>query len=69
MLSSGDSVKSKGLIAFLLFALPAFCQAGANWVLGQSTLTYYVNRPFHHVEGSSRTARGKGVCHAENVIF
>jgi hypothetical protein len=62
-------VKTKGLIAFLLFALPAFCQADANWVLKQSTLTYYVTHPIHHVEGSSHAARGKGVCHAGECDF
>lgn len=62
-------MKTKGLIAFLLFALPAFCQADANWVLKQSTLTYYVTHPIHHVEGSSHAARGKGVCHAGECDF
>jgi hypothetical protein len=62
-------VKTKGLIAFLLFALPAFCQADANWVLKQSTLTYYVTHPIHHVEGSSHAARGKGVCRAGECDF
>jgi hypothetical protein len=62
-------VKTKGLIAFLLFALPAFCQADANWVLKQSTLTYYVTHPIHHVEGTSHAARGKGVCRAGECDF
>jgi YceI-like protein len=62
-------VKNKRLIAFLLFALPAFCQANANWVLEQSTLTYYVTHPIHHVQGSSHAARGKGVCHAGECDF
>lgn len=62
-------MKTKGLIAFLLFALPAFCQADANWVLKQSTLTYYVTHPIHHVEGSSHAARGKGVCRAGECDF
>ena len=62
-------MKTKGLIAFLLFALPAFCQTDTNWVLKQSTLTYYVTHPIHHVEGSSHAARGKGVCRAGECDF
>jgi hypothetical protein len=62
-------VKTKCLIAFLLFAVSSFCQADTNWVLEQSTLTYSVIHPIHHVEGISHTARGKGVCHAGECDF
>ncbi len=62
-------MKSKWLIALWLFALPAFCQTEASWVLEQSTLTFYVTHPIHHIEGSSHAARGKGVCHAGECDF
>ncbi len=62
-------MKDKCLIALLLFALPAFCQADTNWVLQHSTLTYYMSHPIHHVEGNSHSARGKGVCHARECDF
>lgn len=62
-------MKDKCLFALLAFALPAFCQAGINWVLQQSTLTYSVTHPLHHVEGTSHAARGKGVCHAGECDF
>ncbi len=62
-------MKNKCLIALLLFALPAVCQTDTNWVLGQSTLTYYVTHPIHHVQGSSHAARGKGLCHAGECDF
>ncbi len=62
-------MKNKCLSAFFLFVLPAFCQADGNWVLQQSTLTYSVTHPLHHVEGTSHAARGKGVCHAGQCDF
>ena len=62
-------MKNKCLLAFLLFALPAFCQTDTNWVLEQSTLTYSVTHPIHHVQGSSHAARGKGICHAGECNF
>ncbi|HLH03478.1 MAG TPA: hypothetical protein VKX25_11955 [Bryobacteraceae bacterium] len=57
-------MNTKCLIALLLLAPPAFCQAAVNWVLDQGTLTYYVTHAVHHVEGTSHAARGKGVCQA-----
>ena len=62
-------MNKKVLIAFLLFALPLFCQADTNWVLVQSTLTYHMTHPIHHVDGVSHAARGKGVCHAGECDF
>ena len=62
-------MKTKCLIAFLLFALPSFCQADTNWVLKRSALTYYMTHPIHHVEGISHAARGKGVCDAGKCDF
>src|ERR1035438_1696816 len=69
ILSSGNSVTNKSLITFLLFAVSAFCQADTNWLLEQSTLTYSMTHPIHHVEGVSHAARGKGVCHAGECDF
>lgn len=46
----------------LLLAVPGFAQAQTTWVLKQSTLTYHVTHPLHHVAGVSHAARGKGVC-------
>ena len=62
-------MKQKILISFLLFALPAFCQADANWVLDQSTLTYHMSHPIHQVDAASHAAKGKGVCHAGRCDF
>ena len=62
-------MKKKSLIAFLLFAVSSFGQADTNWVLAQSTLTYSVVHPIHHVEGISHEARGKGVCHTGECDF
>src|SRR5580704_9049171 len=56
-------------IAFLLFALPVLAQTDSQWVLEQSTLTYHVSHPLHQVDGVSRAARGKGVCHAGQCDF
>ena len=55
----------KSLLAALCF-LPAILlgQADHQWVLAQATATYEVSHPLHHVEGVSKAAKGKGVCHA-----
>ncbi|HET7215278.1 MAG TPA: hypothetical protein VFL79_16940 [Terriglobia bacterium] len=53
------------LLCSLVLMLPALAPAaGTNWVLEQSTLTYHVSHPLHHVEGVSHAARGKGICNA-----
>ncbi len=62
-------MKKTGLIAFLLFSLQVFCQSNTNWALEQSTLTYHISHPMHHVEGVSRAAKGKGVCHSGKCDF
>ena len=62
-------MKNKTAIAFLLFALPAFCRADTNWVLQKSTLTYHVSHPLHQVDGVSHAARGKGTCQAGQCNF
>jgi hypothetical protein len=59
----------KTLIAFLLFALPVFCQVDTNWVLEGSILTYHMTHPIHHVDGISHAAKGKGICHAGECDF
>jgi hypothetical protein len=43
--------------------------ADSQWVLETSTLTYHVSHPLHHVEGVSRDARGKAVCHDGRCDF
>ena len=54
----------------LLFcALPAFAQTGSSWTLEQSTLTYHMSHRIHEVDGVSRAARGKGVCHLDECDF
>ena len=53
------------LLCLVVLTLPALARAaGSNWVLEQSTLTYQVSHPLHHVEGVSHAARGKGICSA-----
>jgi hypothetical protein len=46
----------------LSLALCAFGQAGSRWVLIQSTLSYEVSHPLHHVTGVSHGAKGEGIC-------
>ena len=53
----------------MLLAPSAFFGADDQWVLEQSTLTYYVSHPLHQVDGVSHAARGKGVCHAGQCEF
>jgi len=60
---------TKLAIALLLFALPVFAQADTRWVLQQSTLTYHMSHPMHEVNGVSRAAKGKGICHAGECNF
>src|SRR5437588_731481 len=63
------NINSKVILAFLLFAVPAFGQADQQWVLQQSTLTYHVSHPLHQSEGVSHEAKGKGVCHQGQCDF
>ena len=53
----------------MLLTLPAFAQADRTWILDQSTLTYHMSHPLHEVDGVSRAAKGKGVCHAGQCDF
>ncbi len=59
----------KTLAAFLLSALAPVRAADAQWLLDQSTLSYHVSHPLHQVDGVSRAARGKGVCHEGHCDF
>lgn len=54
--------KTLGAAALLVMASPAFGQKASQWMLIQSTLTYHVSSPVHHVKGVSHAAKGKGVC-------
>ena len=56
--------KNRQVLTALLFLAPTLAQADSQWFLDQSTLTYHVSHPLHHVDGVSHAARGKGVCHA-----
>jgi hypothetical protein len=59
----------KMLPAVFLLALPLFATSGSQWVLEQSTLTYYVSHPLHDTAGVSHGARGKGVCNDGECNF
>lgn len=60
-------------LALLLTALPVLAQstsqAGAQWMLLQSVLTYHMSHPMHDVNGVSRAAKGKGVCQSGQCNF
>ncbi len=60
---------NKSLPAFLLVGAASLGHAQTNWTLQQSTLTYSMTHPIHHVEGISHAARGKGVCEAGTCNF
>lgn len=55
--------------AVLLSALSAFAQTSTQWTLVQSTLTYHISHPIHHVSGVSHAAKGKGICQAGQCNF
>src|SRR5450830_1768996 len=58
-----------GFLAVSTLPLSAHAQTDSQWVLEQSTITYHVSHPMHHVDGVSHAARGKGVCHAGQCDF
>jgi hypothetical protein len=62
-------VSRKILLTLFMAALPVLCRAEGAWVLEQSTLTYHMSHPMHQVDGVSRAAKGKGVCHAGECDF
>jgi hypothetical protein len=59
------------LLALLAALVPssAFAQTDSQWILDQSTLIYHVSHPMHEIDGTSRGAKGKGVCHAGQCNF
>jgi hypothetical protein len=62
-------MRKKLLFALLLLVTPIFAQADSQWVLQQSTLAYHMSHPMHEVDGVSRAAKGKGICHAGQCNF
>lgn len=59
-----------GAFFLLCFAgLSARAQSDSQWSLEQSVLTYHVSHPLHQLDGVSRAAKGKGVCHAGQCDF
>jgi len=56
-------------MALLLSALPALPQAGSQWILEKSTLTYHMSHPMHQLDGVSHAAKGKGNCHGGQCDF
>lgn len=52
------------LAAVVALAPRGRATADSQWVLQQSTITYHISHPLHHVDGVSHAARGKGVCHS-----
>jgi hypothetical protein len=57
------------LLLISTLAIPSLCRAEDAWVLQQSTLSYHMSHPMHQVDGVSRAAKGKGVCHAGDCDF
>jgi hypothetical protein len=55
--------------ALLLSTVPALGQSDRTLSLDQSTLSYHMSHPLHEVDGVSRAARGKGVCHNGQCDF
>jgi len=53
---------------FGMLGMASTCRAD-DWTLEQSTITYFVVHPLHHVDGISHAARGKGVCKKEQCDF
>jgi hypothetical protein len=62
-------MNKKLILLLLLFAASHLFAADQQWVLKQSTLTYHVSHPLHQTDGTSRSARGKGICHQGQCEF
>jgi YceI-like domain len=56
-------------LSMILSAALAFAAGSEQWVLQESTLSYHVSHPLHQIDGVSRAARGKGVCHDGQCDF
>jgi len=59
----------KILIGLAVLAFSLLAAAQSQWALQQSTLTYVVTHPLHHIEGVSHAARGKGICQVNECEF
>lgn len=57
------------LLALLVAAPPLIAQQDTQWIAEQATLTYHMSHPMHQVDGVSRAAKGKGICHAGQCEF
>ena len=62
-------MRRKIILALALLAFPQFTRADSEWILVTSRVTYHVSHPLHQSEGTSREAKGKGVCHAGQCDF
>ncbi|HEV2501337.1 MAG TPA: YceI family protein [Terriglobia bacterium] len=59
----------KVFLVLLVCALPLLAQAGSQWTLEQSTLTYHISHPLHEADGMTHAARGKGICQGGECNF
>ena len=63
-------MRTKRLLTIILFLVSAqLYAADREWILKTSTLSYHVSHPLHQVDGVSRAARGKGLCHEGQCEF
>lgn len=62
-------MKKKAIAVLLLLGFPELLCAASQWVLVQSTLTYHISHPLHDADGTSHSARGKGICAAGQCNF
>ena len=59
----------KVLVIFALLTATALAAGAGQWILQECTLSYHVSHPLHQIDGVSHSARGKGVCHADQCDF
>jgi len=57
------------IAAALVVAAQSLAQTDSTWDAGESTLSYHMSHPMHEVDGTSRAAKGKGICHAGQCDF
>jgi len=57
------------IVVAALLCAPAFAQPDSQYILQQSSLSYHMSHPMHEVDGTSRAAKGKGICHAGQCDF
>lgn len=65
----GKTINCPIWTGLLFLILPVMVLADSQWNLTSSTLTYQASHPFHHVEGISHAARGKGQCQTGKCEF